>query len=97
MTVLECQTAFANSEIDYYKKLYLGQFIETLPNNWYFINTFEKLEKQFTAWIVAKMAIMIPIESEKETKPKGNEGKKEDESENESESEDSDDEETETE
>ena len=80
-----------------YKKLYLGQFIETLPNNWYFINTFEKLEAQFTAWILAKMATMMPIESEKETKTKGNESKKEDESEDENESEDSDDDETETE
>ena len=97
MTVLECKDAFANSEIDYYKKLYLGQFIETLPNNWYFINTFEKLEAQFTAWILAKMATMMPIESEKETKTKGNESKKEDESEDENESEDSDDDETETE
>jgi hypothetical protein len=58
MSVLEAQTAFVGSEIDYYKKLYFGQWLETLPPNWYFVSNFETLNTQFTQWVKGKMAEM---------------------------------------
>jgi hypothetical protein len=58
MSVLEAQKAFIGSEIDYYKKLYFGQWLETLPSNWYFVSNFETLNTQFTQWVEGKMAEM---------------------------------------
>jgi len=58
MSVLESQSAFVGSELDYYKKLYFGQWLETLPSNWYFVSNFETLSNQLTEWVQTKVGEM---------------------------------------
>ncbi len=58
MSVLDSQSAFVGSELDYYKKLYFGQWLETLPSNWYFVSNFETLSNQLTEWVQNKVGEM---------------------------------------
>jgi hypothetical protein len=58
MSVLDSQSAFVGSELDYYKKLYFGQWLETLPSNWYFVSNFETLSNQLTEWVQTKVGEM---------------------------------------
>jgi hypothetical protein len=54
MTVQEAKQAFTNP-LDYYKKMYYGQWLETLKENWYIASDFDTLLKQFNEWTLTQL------------------------------------------
>lgn len=54
-SISEARNLFID-ERDYQKKLYFGQWLETLPPNWYISNNYEGWESKFNDWIDEKIA-----------------------------------------
>lgn len=50
MSIPEAKQAFI-SERDYQRKLYYGEWLETLPENWYILHKFDTLKTMFDEWV----------------------------------------------
>lgn len=60
MTIQEAQKAFTDPK-EYYKKLYFGQWIESLPENWYISSNYVTLQSQLDAFVDEKMKAAPPV------------------------------------
>lgn len=64
MSIPDAKNAYINPN-DYQKKLYYGQWLETLPMNWFYTTTFTTLQNQFDTYIADLISKQPEIEPEK--------------------------------
>jgi len=55
MSINEAKDAFISTR-DYQRKLYYGEWLETLPDNWFIMYKFEALKAQFDTWVDERIA-----------------------------------------